>query len=128
MLKPPSLKEAPHYPVTVIISVLAIAVTGWWRAGKNIDPFFMDFRVWERGEFWRALTSALPHVGWFHLGFNLYWFWVFGTLLERTFGQARFVAMILLLAFVSALAEFSLLSGGVGLSGVGYGFWGLLWV
>jgi membrane associated rhomboid family serine protease len=128
MLQPPSLKDVPRYPVTASISALAIAVTVMWWRGHSIEGLAMNGRVWEKWELWRAFTSTLPHVGIFHLGFNLYWFWVFGTLVERIYGHVRMAAIVLLLAFVSMLAEFSLLSGGVGLSGVGYGLWAMLWV
>ena len=70
----------------------------------------------------------MPHVNFFHLAFNLYWVWTFGTLVERVYGHLRCAGIFLLLAFGSSLAEFTVFSGGVGLSGVGYGLWGLLWV
>ena len=128
MLKPASLKSALSYPVTVSVTVAAIIVTLQWWSGESIDMLVMDGRVWQKWELWRALTSTLPHVNFMHLAFNLYWFWTFGTLLERVYGHVRFAGIILLLAFGSMLAEFTFLHGGVGLSGVGYGLWGLLWV
>ncbi len=77
---------------------------------------------------WRLFTSALPHAGLIHLGFNVYWLWVFGTLLEEVFGGARMLALVVLLACGSAAAEYAFFSGGIGLSGVGYGLFGMLWV
>jgi membrane associated rhomboid family serine protease len=128
MLKPPSLTAIPRYPVTASVSAAAIIVTGMWWMGQGLDGFFMNGQVWSRWELWRALSCTLPHVNFFHLAFNLYWVWTFGTLLERVYGHFRFAAIILLLAFGSSLAEFALFYGGVGLSGVGYGLWGMLWV
>ena len=128
MLKPPSLKEFPLYPVTLAIAGISVAVTGLWWSGWDIDPVAMNWRVWTRWELWRAITSIFPHVNFFHLAFNLYWFWVFGTLLERVYGHVNFLVIVLLLALGSSLADFMLLEGGVGLSGVGYGLWAMLWV
>jgi membrane associated rhomboid family serine protease len=128
MLKPPPLKNIPLYPVTASVAILAIVVTGLWWSGDGIDQFFMDFRVWDEWQLWRAFTSTLPHVNFLHLAFNLYWLWVFGPVLERVYGHLRFAGIVLLLALASGLAEFSVLYGGVGLSGVGYGLWGMLWV
>ena len=127
MLQSPSLKSLPYYPVTAGVAAASVAVTVLWWTGHNVDWFFMDAGVWTRGELWRALTSTLPHVNFFHLAFNIYWLWAFGTVVERVYGHLRFAAIIVLFAFASSLAEFAILGGGVGRSGVGYGLWGLLW-
>lgn len=128
MLRPPSLKSVPRYPVTTFVAGAALAVTGLWWSGRDIDGLFMNAQVWARWELWRALTSTLPHVNLFHLAFNLYWVWVFGTFVENAYGHLRFAGIVLVLGLSSALAEFMLLNGGVGLSGIGYGLWGMLWV
>jgi membrane associated rhomboid family serine protease len=118
----------PLYPVTAGIAGAALAITGLWWNDQGIEGLFMSGRVWTDWELWRALTSTLPHVDLLHLAFNLYWFWVFGTVLERVYGHLRFAGIVVLLALISSLAEFMVLEGGVGLSGVGYGLWGLLCV
>ena len=107
---------------------MAITVTGLWWYGHTIDWTIMNNRVFAKWELWRTPTSTLPHDGIFHLAFNLYWLWAFGTLVERVYGHIRCAGIYLLLAFGSSLAEFSLFIGGIGLSGVGYGLWGMLWV
>jgi membrane associated rhomboid family serine protease len=81
-----------------------------------------------RGELWRLVTSALPHGDLFHLMFNAYWIWAFGTLVEDVFGHVKTAALFVLLALGSGAAEYALLTGGIGLSGVGYGLFGMLWV
>lgn len=128
MLKPAPLNRIPHFPVCAGVALGAVAITGLWWSGMKIDGLAMDAQVWEQWELWRALTSSLPHVDIMHLAFNLYWFWVLGTVLEEVYGHLRFAGIVALLAFGSALADFSLSWGGVGLSGVGYGLWGMLWV
>ena len=128
MLAPPSLKEVPRYPITAGVGILTLIVTGMWWCGQPIDWLFVDYRVFAKWELWRALTSTLPHLDFFHLAFNLYWFWVFGTLVEREYGHLKCAGIYLLLAFGASLAEFALFNGCVGLSGVGYGLWSLLWI
>ena len=81
-----------------------------------------------RGELWRLVTCMLPHADVLHLGFNLYWLWVFGTLVEQVFGHLKTAALILLFAAGSGAFEFAFADGGIGLSGVGYGLFGLIWV
>jgi hypothetical protein len=81
-----------------------------------------------RGQLWRLVTSMFPHTDVLHLAFNLYWLWVFGTLVEQVYGHLRTAALIVLFALVSGSLEFAFAVGGVGLSGVGYGLFGLLWI
>jgi membrane associated rhomboid family serine protease len=126
MLRPPSLKFAPFYPVTSGLAAAAIAVTTLWWLGYDMRGLVMDIHVWNGEELWRALTATLMHSTVLHLAFNLYWFWVFGTLVERVYGPLRCAAIYLLLAFGSMLADFAVFEGGVGLSGVVYGLWGML--
>src|SRR6266496_3874186 len=103
MLQPPSLKSLPRYPVTASIGAAALAVTALWWSGREIDAFFVTGEVSAKWQLWRALTSTLPHVNLFHLAFNLYWLWALGTILERTYGHLRYLAIIFLLAFGSSL-------------------------
>lgn len=127
MRPPPRLAEFPKYPIAAGLSLLAIVVTVAWWAGKDISPVLAT-AVIRRGEVWRLVTAILPHAGVFHLLFNVYWVWVFGTLLEQVLGPFKTAGLVLLFALGSSALEFAFFSGGVGLSGVGYGFFGLLWV
>jgi membrane associated rhomboid family serine protease len=113
--------------VTGGVALASLVVTIAWMTGKNIAPLEMNSLAWH-GQPWRLVTSALPHVGWIHLLFNLSWLWVFGTLIEERFGAIRMLGLIVLLAAASSAAEYTLFTGGVGLSGVVYGFFGFLWV
>ncbi len=123
----PQLNELPRYPVVAGTTLLAIVVTlGWW-AKVDIGPLLENAMI-RRGELWRLVTSIFPHAGLLHLVFNIYWVWAFGTLVEETFGHVKTAALILLFAVGSGAWEFGLASGGVGLSGVGYGLFGLLWM
>jgi membrane associated rhomboid family serine protease len=128
MLKPAPVTHFFWFPITAAVAIGAIIVTVQWWTGQTIDMMAMDGRVWENWQLWRGLTCIFPHANVFHLMFNLFWFWTFGTLLERIYGHVQFLLMIAFLAFVSSLAEFTFLSGGIGLSGVVYGLWGMLWV
>jgi membrane associated rhomboid family serine protease len=80
------------------------------------------------GEPWRLAASALPHGGFIHLLFNVYWLWVLGTLLEEELGHFSTLLLTIVLAAGSAAAQFTFSTGGIGLSGVGYGIVGFLWM
>jgi membrane associated rhomboid family serine protease/Tfp pilus assembly protein PilF len=127
MLRPARVRLLPHFPVTGGACALAVAVTLMWQAGgKDISALVMNEQAFS-SQPWRLLTSVFPHAGLFHLAFNVYWVWTFGTLLEQAWGRGRLLGVMILLAAGSGAAEFAIFEGGVGLSGVGYGLCGLLW-
>ena len=123
----PKLTEIPRYPVVAGTALLAIGVTVAWWTKVDISPLFENAMI-RRGELWRLVTSIFPHNGILHLAFNIYWLWVFGTLVEEQFGHLKTAALILLLAVGPNALEFGFSAGGIGLSGVGYGLFGLLWI
>ena len=123
----PPLREFHRYPVVAGIALLAIGVTVASWAKVDVSPLFETAMI-RRGELWRLVSSMFPHVGIWHLVFNIYWLWVFGTLVEQEYGHLKTAALILLFAIGSGSLEFAFLVGGVGLSGVGYGLFGLLWI
>lgn len=133
MRSPPPLSRLPAYPVTGGVGLLATVVTLLVAAGRwDVARFEVNPNAFTR-EPWRLVLSALPHAldlgrfDVFHLPFNLYWLWLFGTVLEDVYGHVKTFALIVLLAAGSELAEYALLRGGIGLSGVNYGLFALLW-
>lgn len=107
--------------------MLSAGVTIAWWARFDVSRLFESALI-RHGELWRLLTSMFPHVGALHLIFNVYWLWVFGTLVEQVYGPVKTIGLILLFAIGPNALEYGFASGGVGLSGVGYGLFGLLWI
>lgn len=130
-------------PVTLIVAAVAAAL----EVVSTILPdrryyYLMDMKlgilstIWN-GELWRPFTSTLLHVNLIHLLFNCYWLVTFGWVLEPRFGSVRFLGLFALLAYVSTLPDFVITNyntpidaqiSSVGLSGVVYGLFGILWV
>lgn len=127
MARAPKWTDFPRYPVITITLALSIGVTLAWWAKVDISPLFETAEI-RRGQLWRLVTSIFPHLDILHLAFNVYWVWVFGTLIEEVFGHVKTAGLIILFAIGSNSFDFALAHGGVGLSGVGYGLFGLLWV
>jgi membrane associated rhomboid family serine protease len=123
----PKPTEIFRYPVVSGVSLAAVGVTLAWWAKVDMSPL-METAMIRRGELWRLVTSMFPHVDSLHLIFNVYWLWVFGTLVEEVFGHLKTAGLILLFAAGSGAFEFAFADGGVGLSGVGYGLFGMLWI
>jgi membrane associated rhomboid family serine protease len=127
MQQPPPLAQCFRYPITTCLAALAIMGTLRWRSGADISRFMIGSDQWWL-EPWRLVTPVLFHGNVFHLIFNLYVLWLFGTKVEDEFGHGRTLGIYVLLAVGSNTAEQALFFGGVGLSGVVYGLFGLLWV
>ena len=119
--------QVPRFPIVAGLAAAAVGVTMASKCDVNVSALY-DSPAIGRGEVWRLLTSILPHGGPFHLIFNVYWLWVFGSLVEESFGQWKNFALIVLLALGSGAAEYAFLDGGIGLSGVVYGLFGMVWV
>ena len=122
MRKPPDPITFYRYPVVGGTAILAAAVSIAWWMKVDVSLLFENDAV-RKGQIWRLLTSALPHVNLMHLAFNLYWLWVFGTLFEESFGHLRTLIIFAVLALGSGAADYAVAEGGVGLSGVVYGLW-----
>ena len=123
----PSWREYPNFPVVTGTALLAIAVTLAWWTKTDISPLFETAAI-RRGELWRLLTSVFPHVDILRLVFNVYWLWIFGTAVEKAFGHLKTAGLFIVLAIGSNSLDFAFERGGVGLSGIGYGLFGLLWI
>jgi len=123
----PKWSDVPKYPVIAGVAILAIGVTIAWWVKVDISPLFESAEI-RRGQLWQLLTSIFPHLDILHLAFNLYWLWILGTVVERVYGHGKTVLLILLFAVGSNALDFAFDQGGVGLSGVGYGLFGLLCV
>src|ERR1700722_13651110 len=128
MRRAPPWTDFKKYPVVSATIVMAVVVTlACWSGKVDVKTLSETVEI-RRGELWRLLTSALPHGDILHLAFNVYWTWAFGTLVEESFGSAKTLGIFVFLAVVADGAEYAFLSGGIGLSGIGYGLFGMLWV
>ncbi len=119
------LRDWRHFPVTTGVGLVAALVSVWWWWGNgDVERLMMSSQAWS-SEPWRLVSSIFPHVNFVHLLFNLFWLWYFGCALERHFGSVSMIGIVLLLGVGSGVAEYALLDGGVGLSGVGYGLFAM---
>jgi membrane associated rhomboid family serine protease len=128
MRPPPPLARIPQFPVITVVCAAAIFVTLAVKGGRTDEaPFVMNSLAFE-GQPWRLASCALPHGDFFHIFFNIYWLWFLGTRLEEELGHVTTFVMFVVLAVGSAAAQYAFDAAGIGLSGVGYGIVGFLWV
>ncbi len=113
-------------PVVLVTGVLAAGVTVLWWSGRDVGVLFGTPAA-AGPEPWRLLTCVLPHGDVLHLLFNLYWLVLLGTAVETSFGSAKTLGIFVLLAAASSAWQSALSGSGIGLSGIGYGLFGMLW-
>lgn len=126
-------------PITKVIIVIAAII--FLLTSMPLDMTIGDFHpslvsvylaafpqaVWS-GEVWRLVTSTLVHGDIFHVIFNCYWLWRFGPSLEGWMGKTLYIGLFVVLAVSSVGAELmATLSSAIGLSGVVYGMFGMLY-
>ena len=82
----------------IIINILVYILT---ILGKNwmIGTFGLFYPASQYFRFWQPLTYMFMHGGFWHILFNMYTLWIFGTVVERMIGERKF----LLLYFVCGL-------------------------
>lgn len=89
-----------------------------------------------QGEWWRMLTSIFLHAGIVHLLFNGWGLYIFGPLVERTFGRLGMLTIFLVSGFIGSVASYvarpvalpDILIPAVGASGALFGLVGAVLV
>jgi membrane associated rhomboid family serine protease len=79
------------------------------------------------GDVWRLLTAVFLHYNLMHILFNAWALWIFGTMVERDFGTARFVAIYLVTGYLASVTSYALGPKeivGIGASGAIFGVFG----
>jgi membrane associated rhomboid family serine protease len=79
---------------------------------------------------WRMITAIFAHASIFHLAFNMFSLYIFGPVLERALGRARFSVLYLLAGFGGSVAVLLLApsSNVLGASGAIFGLMGAFFV
>lgn len=89
--------------------------------GAKFNPLILE------GEWWRLLSPMVLHIGFLHLFMNSLALYYLGTMVERIFGNVRFLLIYLFSGFFGALASFLFSSSlSAGASGAIFGCFGAL--
>lgn len=145
--KPGLAAHLRRFPLTLILIVLGIVGyglaslaehTGWWWqltfqayqpsfAGYVAEPVLDGLR---RGEVWRLITPTFLHFNVLHIVFNGLWIWEFGRRLEFYFSTLDYLLIFVVTALGANVIQFMMAGDAPfgGLSGVVYGFMGVLFV
>lgn len=133
------VEDSPGYQKFVpIITYICCAISIVLFIGINMEGTLDNWDVYRKwgspsvvdisnGSYWGLITSNFLHTHPIHIAFNLYWILIFGKKIEYESGKIHYVVLILTAALASSLMQLSFSdSTGIGLSGIGYGFFGFL--
>lgn len=79
------------------------------------------------GQYWRLFTAMFLHVGLIHLFFNSYALYIYGPIVEKLYGKARFALIYIISGLFGSLFSYLLSSNAAaGASGAIFGLMGSL--
>jgi len=129
--------EVTDLCMVTILSIVA-CLSYFWAFGMNSGHSVSNdlAKLWTqsaediwKGSYWTLVTSVFVHERLFHILFNVYWLWVFGSVFERAIGSAKFFVFVILAGFVTSSYQLAVSgNAGIGFSGVNYAFFGFMWV
>lgn len=98
-----------------------------WESYAKWGSYPTD-EIWN-GKLWGLITSNFLHIEFWHLIFNLYWFWDFGKKIEFEMSRTLYFIFILSSSIISSAFEI-IFAGetGIGLSGVVYAQFGFIYL
>lgn len=92
-----------------------------WGAPDSLEIF--------NGSYWGLITCNFLHTEWWHIAFNMYWFWLLGKKIEFESSHFFYGVLIFTSAWVSSVAQLSFGNAtGIGLSGIVYAFFGYIFI
>ncbi len=95
-------------PIPPVTQALMLICTAFYCINLFV-PLEGLFALWplETGRFWpwQVFTYAFLHGGTFHLFFNMLGLWMFGSELERLWGQKRYLQFLLAGVLAAAAAQ-----------------------
>lgn len=68
---------------------------------------------------YQLVTHMFAHGGFFHIAFNMYALWLFGAVLEKTWGPKRFLIFYLVCGLAAGLTQMFLVSQGAAIGASG---------
>lgn len=120
----PMLPLRDHEPseripiITIGLIILNAAAFFLEMTSRDLDAFIEQWALvpshlsfTDPRTFVPFITSQFLHGGFAHIGFNMWYLWIFGDNVEGYFGHARFFIFYLLAGIIAALAELPMLLG-----------------
>lgn len=132
-----AIDNTPYITYALIAASVVLTAAYWLSMEKatatslisrlSVSGVRMESRIWE-GSLYYFLINIFYHGSWAHLLFNMYWTYKLGVVLETTLPRYAYLGFIVGSAIISNGVELAIFGAtGIGMSGVGYALFGLLW-
>lgn len=130
-----SATEQPIITILVIAFSLLMTAAYWTSDGMKGTTWYAVghggvaniFQVWD-GRYWALVSCVFLHANPMHILFNMYWMWQLGRAIETSIHPLAYVGFLLASAAIGSGVQI-FVSGqtGIGMSGVVYALFGLMW-
>ena len=91
-----------------IIVFIMMTLSGGSENIENLIRFGANSKILvAEGEGWRLFTASFIHIGFFHILFNMYFFYSLGPVFERLFGSMNFLIIYLIAGIFGNLLSFA---------------------
>lgn len=110
------LSDVPTVTKNLIIINVLLFLATLVNQDAMYNAFALYFPLYSRFRWWQFFTHMFMHGGFWHLFFNMYTLYLFGSVVERMIGQRKF----LIFYFVCGLGAAALHTGVEFIQGMGY--------
>lgn len=118
---------APVATYTLIALCVVVFIIQYLTGGPSnglATAYLIDYSPWVPEQPWRLLTALFLHASFLHIALNMFSLYIFGPILERMLGRARFIVLYLLSGYGGSLAVL-LIAPGIPVLGASGALFGL---
>lgn len=129
-------------PVTLLMIGICVVIAVMSGFGQKIEQGSFAYGLYiskwvvgptlgevRSGQIWRLVTPMFLHFSFWHLLFNMYILYLLGGWVESNKGPVKFLALVLVVAAASNLAQYIDTGPAFGgMSGVDFGLFGYVWM
>ena len=99
------MSNVPVAVKNIIIINVVIMIATFFKESTMIEKFALWFPASPNFEWWQPVTHLFMHGGFFHLFFNMYTLFIFGSVLERVWGPKKFLIFYFVTGIGAALVH-----------------------
>ena len=102
--------------INAIVFVAQMVFDSTWNLTNRLALYSYNSGLFEP---YQLVTHMFAHGGFFHILFNMYALWMFGSVLERVWGPKKFLIFYLVCGLAAGLTQMFFVSGGAAIGASG---------